>query len=87
MQSIFGTDGIRGIFNQEITYSLAYKVGYALGSTLKNNNPIPVFANKNTSNYLLNSFKYPTLSPVLIFTFLETTSEQFLVALGFISTV
>ena len=25
---------------------------------LKNKNPIPVFANKNTGNYLLNSFKY-----------------------------
>ena len=40
MQSIFGTDGIRGKFNKEITYSLAYKVGYALGSNLENNNPI-----------------------------------------------
>ena len=40
MQSIFGTDGIRGVFNKEITYSLAYRVGYALGLTLENNNPI-----------------------------------------------
>ena len=40
MQSMFGTDGIRGRFNKEITYSLAYKVGYALGSNLENNNPI-----------------------------------------------
>lgn len=40
MQSIFGTDGIRGKFNEEITYSLAYKVGYALGSNLDNYNPI-----------------------------------------------
>ena len=38
MQSIFGTDGIRGIFNKEITYSLAYNVGYSLGITLDNNN-------------------------------------------------
>ena len=38
MQSIFGTDGIRGRFNKEITYSLAYKVGYALGANLENNN-------------------------------------------------
>ena len=38
MQSIFGTDGIRGRFNEEITYSLAYKVGYSLGSNLENNN-------------------------------------------------
>jgi len=40
MQSIFGTDGIRGRFNKEITYSLAYKVGYALGSALEKKNPI-----------------------------------------------
>ena len=40
MQSIFGTDGIRGRFNEEITYYLAYQVGYALGSNLKNNKPI-----------------------------------------------
>ena len=37
MQSIFGTDGIRGRFNEAITYSLAYKVGYALGSSLEKN--------------------------------------------------
>ncbi len=40
MQSIFGTDGIRGIYNKDITYSLAYKVGYALGLTLEKNDPI-----------------------------------------------
>ena len=40
MQSIFGTDGIRGKFNEEITYSLAYKVGNAVGLTLENNNPV-----------------------------------------------
>ena len=40
MQSIFGTDGIRGIFKKELTISLAYKVGYALGEVFKNNNPI-----------------------------------------------
>ena len=42
MQSIFGTDGIRGRFNKEITYSLAYKVGYALGLILENKNPIVI---------------------------------------------
>ena len=40
MFSIFGTDGIRGRFNKEITYSLAYKVGYALGVITETNNPI-----------------------------------------------
>ncbi len=32
MQSIFGTDGIRGIFNKEITYDLAQNIGYAFGT-------------------------------------------------------
>jgi len=32
MQSIFGTDGIRGIFNKEITYDLAQKIGYVFGT-------------------------------------------------------
>ena len=40
MQSLFGTDGIRGVFNKEINYSLAYKVGYALGLILEDKNPI-----------------------------------------------
>ena len=32
MQSIFGTDGVRGIFNKEITYDLAQNIGYAYGA-------------------------------------------------------
>ena len=38
MSSIFGTDGIRGRFAKEITYSLAYKVGYAMGVITEKNN-------------------------------------------------
>ena len=53
MQSIFGTDGIRGRFNEEITYSLAYKVGYALGSTLENNNPILIGRDTRISGDIL----------------------------------
>ena len=53
MQSIFGTDGIRGIFNAEITYSLAYKVGYALGLTLENNNPILIGRDTRISGDIL----------------------------------
>ena len=53
MQSIFGTDGIRGKFNQEITYSLAYKVGYALGSNLENNNPILIGRDTRNSGDIL----------------------------------
>ncbi|MBO8231266.1 phosphoglucosamine mutase [Prochlorococcus marinus str. MU1402] len=54
MQSIFGTDGIRGRFNKEITYALAYKVGYALGANLENNNPILIGRDTRISgNFLL----------------------------------
>jgi len=53
MQSIFGTDGIRGIFNEGITYSLAYKVGYAFGSKLKNNNPIVIGRDTRISGDIL----------------------------------
>jgi phosphoglucosamine mutase len=53
MQSIFGTDGIRGKFNEEITYSLAYKVGYALGANLKNNNPVLIGRDTRVSGNIL----------------------------------
>ncbi len=53
MQSIFGTDGIRGRFNKEITYSLAYKVGYALGSNLENYNPILIGRDTRISGNIL----------------------------------
>ncbi len=53
MQSIFGTDGIRGRFNEDITYSLAYKVGYALGNILDNNNPILIGRDTRISGNIL----------------------------------
>jgi len=53
MQAIFGTDGIRGKFNQEITYSLAYKVGYSLGLTLENKNPILIGRDTRISGDIL----------------------------------
>ncbi len=53
MHSIFGTDGIRGRFNKEITYSLAYKVGHALGLTLRNNNPILIGRDTRISGEIL----------------------------------
>ena len=53
MQSIFGTDGIRGRFNEEITYSLAYKVGYALGSALEKKNPILIGRDTRISGDIL----------------------------------
>ncbi len=53
MKLIFGTDGIRGRFNKEITYSLAYKVGYALGLTLRNNSPILIGRDTRISGDIL----------------------------------
>ena len=53
MQSIFGTDGIRGRFNEELTYSLAYKVGYALGSTLEKKSPILIGRDTRISGDIL----------------------------------
>ena len=53
MQSMFGTDGIRGRFNEEITYALAYKVGYSLGSNLENNNPILIGRDTRISGDIL----------------------------------
>jgi len=53
MQSIFGTDGIRGRFNEEITYSLAYKVGYALGSSLEKKSPIIIGRDTRVSGDIL----------------------------------
>ena len=53
MRTIFGTDGIRGRFDKEITYSLAYKVGYALGFTMKNNNPILIGRDTRVSGEIL----------------------------------
>ena len=53
MQSIFGTDGIRGKYNEDVTCSLAYKVGYALGSVLENNNPILIGRDTRISGEIL----------------------------------
>ena len=53
MQAIFGTDGIRGRFNDELTYSLAYKIGYALGTNLENNNPILIGRDTRISGNIL----------------------------------
>ena len=53
MQSIFGTDGIRGRFNEEITYSLAYIVGYALGANIESNKPILIGRDTRVSGKIL----------------------------------
>ena len=53
MQSIFGTDGIRGKFNELITYDLAQKVGYTLGKSLKTEDPILIGRDPRDSGYMI----------------------------------
>ena len=53
MQSIFGTDGIRGIFNEEITYDLAQKIGYAFGTINKDTQKILIGRDTRVSGDLL----------------------------------
>ena len=53
MESIFGTDGIRGRYDKEINYSLADKVGFALGTILNNNNPIIIGRDTRISGEIL----------------------------------
>ncbi len=53
MRSIFGTDGIRGRFDKEITFFLAYKLGYALGVIVEKNNPILIGRDTRISGEIL----------------------------------
>ena len=53
MQSIFGTDGVRGRFNQDIDCDLAYKIGYAFGKNTTINEPILIGRDTRTSGQLL----------------------------------
>ncbi len=39
MQAIFGTDGIRGKYDKEINYLMAWKIGYALGININSDEP------------------------------------------------
>lgn len=61
MRKYFGTDGIRGEANRELTVELALRLGYALGYYLKKNNPdkkkIKVIMGSDTriSGYMLRS--------------------------------
>ncbi|MGL4308791.1 phosphoglucosamine mutase [Cetobacterium sp. SF1] len=61
MRKYFGTDGIRGEANKELTVDLALRLGYALGYFLKKNNPgrkkIRVVMGSDTriSGYMLRS--------------------------------
>lgn len=48
MGKYFGTDGIRGIANKELTATLAYKVGRALGAVLKNKRNKEIIIGRDT---------------------------------------
>ncbi len=53
MRSIFGTDGIRGIFNKEITYDLAQNIGYAFGTLNNDIQKVLIGRDTRTSGDLL----------------------------------
>ena len=53
MQSIFGTDGVRGIFNEGITYDLAEKIGYAFGNIINNSHKVLIGRDTRVSGDLL----------------------------------
>lgn len=69
MRKYFGTDGIRGEANRELTLDLALKLGYALGYYLKKQNPnkqIKVILGTDTrvSGYMLRSALFAGLTSV-----------------------
>ena len=53
MQSIFGTDGVRGIFDKEINYDLALKIGYAFGTINKDGEKVLIGRDTRVSGDLL----------------------------------
>ena len=53
MQSIFGTDGIRGIYSKDINYSLAKKIGYAFAKINNNNHKIIIGRDTRLSGDIL----------------------------------
>ena len=53
MQSIFGTDGVRGIFNESITYDLAQNIGYALGNIINDSQKVLIGRDTRVSGEIL----------------------------------
>jgi len=56
MGVFFGTDGIRGVVNQSLTFDLAYKCGNAVGSSLKKPNIIIGSDTRTTGSFLTTAF-------------------------------
>ena len=53
MQSIFGTDGVRGIFNESITYDLAQNIGYAFGNIINDSQKVLIGRDTRVSGEIL----------------------------------
>ncbi|MBK16480.1 MAG: phosphoglucosamine mutase [Prochlorococcus sp. SP3034] len=53
MQPIFGTDGIRGEYNKDLTYNLAFKIGRALGKIIIKEEPILIGRDTRVSGSIL----------------------------------
>lgn len=70
MRRLFGTDGIRGIANKDLTGELAYKVGLATGLML-GSNPVRVSSNKSP---------FDTEQPVVLIGSDTRTSKDMIVA-------
>ena len=62
MGIFFGTDGIRGIVNEDLTYSIAFKCGNALGSTKCSPTIIVGGDTRPTRSFLTNAFSGGAMS-------------------------
>lgn len=62
MGIFFGTDGIRGIVNEDLTYSVAFKCGNALGSTKCSPTIIVGGDTRPTRSFLTNAFSGGAMS-------------------------
>ena len=62
MGVFFGTDGIRGIVNDELTFDLAYKCGNALGSSIPNARILIGSDTRTTATFLKSAFSCGAMS-------------------------
>ena len=62
MGIFFGTDGIRGVVNQSLTFDLAYKCGNAVGSSLKKPTIIIGADTRTTGSFLITAFSGGAMS-------------------------
>lgn len=77
MQKIFGTDGVRGIFGEEITPTLAYDIGRALALYTKDKEKSQILIAKDTrssGDILLTSFVSGAMSMGVFVTYMGVTT-------------